>query len=240
VNRIIVNADDYGMSPSISSSILMAVKNGIINSTSVDVCNEMPHQDARKLCEAGITIGLHLNLTEGSPIGNGEGIPELLDRSGRFRAARLSLQSNVDSASIFSELQLQFDRFRFYFGCAPAHIDSHQHFAYLNPSAFEAILQLAKTSKVPMRSPKPFIHGETLRRFCERLRSRYGLTVPFMPEERAAVLKKLFCRHYPELRSEDLHLDFDTTILKEISSQASDVEMITHPHLENIQGQNGA
>lgn len=90
MNKIIVNADDYGMSPEISVSILNAVKDGVINSTSVDVCNEMTQIDAGKLSDAGISIGLHLNLTEGRPIGNGEGIAELLDRSGCFKAVTLS------------------------------------------------------------------------------------------------------------------------------------------------------
>jgi predicted glycoside hydrolase/deacetylase ChbG (UPF0249 family) len=232
MGSIIVNADDYGMSPEINAPILQAAKDSVIHSASVDVCNRITRRDVEKLLAAEIGIGLHLNLTEGRPIGNGEGIADLLTSEGCFKPASIGLSTVLELNPLVSELQHQLRRFRFLFERNPTHLDSHQHFTYLHPSASWAMLKIAKMEDIPIRSPKPFIQAESLSNFCERVRSRYGIHLPFAPEERAAVLNRLFERHVPTLRSQDLYLDFDASIFKKLQQEAACAEMIIHPQLD--------
>jgi predicted glycoside hydrolase/deacetylase ChbG (UPF0249 family) len=239
MGNVFINADDYGMTPEINAAILQATRERLIHSVSVDVCNEITRSNAGKLLAMGISIGLHLNLTEGRPIGNGEGITDLLDTGGRFKPASLGLKSDAELGPVFFELQHQLEQFRFYFDREPTHLDSHQHFTYLHPPAFEAMLKLATAEDIPIRSPKPFIQIESLGNFCERVRSRYGISLALVPEERAAVLKELFCRYRPRLRCQDLYLDFDPKVLEQLHLGTTCAEMIVHPHLESVRGVNG-
>jgi len=232
VSNVIVNADDYGMTPEISITILQAAKDRLIQSVSADVCNGIARSDARRIIASRIPIGLHLNLTQGRPVGSGDGIAGLLVMDGRFKSASTGLNSHPDPEPLLAELRNQFERFQIIFDRAPTHIDSHQHFTYLHPIAFEAMLKLATENKLPIRSPRPFTHGESLRSFCERVNTRYGVQPGFEPEDRAVVLNKILNQYCPTRRSQELYLDFDQDILNRARQEGVSAEMIIHPHLE--------
>jgi len=88
---LIVNADDFGLTPGVSAGILAAHRHGIVTSTTVLVNRAILPVHIDAALGSGIGVGLHINLTLGSPI---TGAPSLVDRSGRFiRDARQEAQS---------------------------------------------------------------------------------------------------------------------------------------------------
>lgn len=67
--KLIINADDYGLSKSISDGIILGIRAGYITSTSIMANMTWAEYAIQKALEYNIDcIGLHINLTVGKPI----------------------------------------------------------------------------------------------------------------------------------------------------------------------------
>lgn len=67
--KLIINADDYGLSKSISDGIILGIREGYITSTSIMANMTWAEYAIQKALEYNIDcIGLHINLTVGKPI----------------------------------------------------------------------------------------------------------------------------------------------------------------------------
>jgi predicted glycoside hydrolase/deacetylase ChbG (UPF0249 family) len=90
--RIIVSADDYGLSEGITTNILDAVDHGAVSSVSI-IANgtgfEHAIREYRK--RRGLSLTVHLNLMEGRPIFPTDQLPDLVDERGAFRHSFQSL-----------------------------------------------------------------------------------------------------------------------------------------------------
>ena len=84
--RLIINADDFGLAPGVNAGVLEAVAAGVVTSLSVMVNTPAYAEGMRAL--AGLSrppsVGLHLNLTAGSPVSPPAGVPSLVGAAGRF------------------------------------------------------------------------------------------------------------------------------------------------------------
>jgi predicted glycoside hydrolase/deacetylase ChbG (UPF0249 family) len=151
VRRLIVNADDFGMSPGVSDGILAAARLGIVTSTTVLATAEIDPERVAAARDTGLGLGLHVNLTLGRPLTRG---PSLVDESGRFvrDARRAAARARV--ADVEREVEAQIERFHSLFKTAPGHLDSHHHVA-LHPPVREAVLAAARRLGVPVRSQDP-------------------------------------------------------------------------------------
>ena len=120
-------ADDYAMTPAVSRGILQVLDAGALSATSVMTTSPWWAESAPALRQyAGCAdIGLHLNLTTGSPLGSMPGLAPAgaLPAIGTFLsgAARLPL------AEINAEIGRQIDAFTAVWGAPPDHLDGHQH-----------------------------------------------------------------------------------------------------------------
>jgi predicted glycoside hydrolase/deacetylase ChbG (UPF0249 family) len=96
-------------------------------------------------------VGLHLNLTLGSPVTDARRVSSLVDGEGRFvrDAHEAAARARVDEARI--ELGYQIDAFRAMFGRFPTHLDSHHHVGRHEP-ILTLVLEFARALKVPVRS----------------------------------------------------------------------------------------
>src|SRR3954447_20119572 len=85
--RLVVNADDFGLSPAISRGILAAHRDGIVTSTSL-LGNAADLEDARALLGGApeLGVGVHLTLVGGRPVSDPAAIPSLLAADGGFHA----------------------------------------------------------------------------------------------------------------------------------------------------------
>jgi len=139
--RLIINADDFGLSRGITDGILLTHEKGILTSTSLMVnqpATEYAISRAQDAAELG--VGIHLNLTQGTPVLPKEQIPTLVNQAGEFYScgmlAKKLLRLQVSTQEIEAEFRAQIRLMKSY-GLMPTHADSH-HRIHMYPSAARA------------------------------------------------------------------------------------------------------
>jgi predicted glycoside hydrolase/deacetylase ChbG (UPF0249 family) len=149
--RLIVNADDYGLTGGVSRGILEAHRRGIVTSTTLLVNRRVDPALIEELKASGLGVGLHMNLTLGPPVAPAKRVASLLDGEGRFvRDAReAARRARPDEARI--ELGMQIDEFRKIMGRFPTHLDSHHHVGRHEP-ILDLVLDFARAIRVPVRT----------------------------------------------------------------------------------------
>ncbi|XP_033748871.1 carbohydrate deacetylase-like isoform X2 [Pecten maximus] len=127
---LVVNADDFGYSDERDDGIVECYRNGHISSVSLLV-NGVRAENAAKLAKQNnmhLVTGLHVNLTEGQPIGQGY---RTLIRNGcflgKFGFREAVNEGQLDIIEVRREIQAQIDKFRELMGNEPYHADGHQH-----------------------------------------------------------------------------------------------------------------
>ncbi len=128
--KVIINADDYGMTASANRAIEELAAAGAVTSTTVMV--NMPHaQEAVRLVQhEHLGIGLHVTLTQGEPVSPPHRIPSLVNRDGLFLGKRglqraMTLR-RVRRRHVQIELEAQYRLLRDLVGDRLDHLDSHQ------------------------------------------------------------------------------------------------------------------
>jgi predicted glycoside hydrolase/deacetylase ChbG (UPF0249 family) len=140
--RLIVNADDFGLSPRVNSGILQAHADGIVTSTSLMVRQEAaPAAVAAAREHPRLALGLHLDLGEWE------------QRDGEWHPAYEVVDTD-DAAAVAAEVERQVLRFRALARCDPTHLDSHQH-VHRNEPARSLIARMAQSLGVPLRDRRP-------------------------------------------------------------------------------------
>src|SRR5437868_399786 len=83
--RLIVNADDFGLSPSVNQAVVRAHRDGILTSASLMV-NEPAFEEAVTLARQNphLGVGLHLTLLCGHSVLSRERIPGLVNSKKEF------------------------------------------------------------------------------------------------------------------------------------------------------------
>jgi chitin disaccharide deacetylase len=131
--RLVVCADDHGLSAGVNDAIADLVERGRLSAVSCLVdAPEFAHGAAR-IAQLGsrADIGLHLNLTESfGERAPRHALPALIARAYGRR---------LDPAVLRSEIRRQLDRFEEACGFAPHHVDGHQHVHQL-PIVRDALL----------------------------------------------------------------------------------------------------
>jgi hopanoid biosynthesis associated protein HpnK len=152
-SRLILNGDDFGMSPEVNAGILLAHTEGLLTSASLMV-NGRAAPEAVDLARRHPTlaVGLHLVLIQGSSTLGPAEIPHLVDGEGNFGDAPLSLglryffKPGIER-QIESEVRAQIEKF-LAFGLPLSHVDGHLHF-HLHPTIFKILLKLSKEYPIP-------------------------------------------------------------------------------------------
>jgi len=151
--RLVVNADDFGMSPSISRGILKAHTDGIVTSTSLlGNCADLPGARAALASAPRLGVGAHLALVEGAPVAPAPSVASLLGPDGNllprgqdFVAAWL--RGRILAGDIERELDAQVARIRDA-GITIDHIDTHLHLGFL-PVIGRAVEEVARRHGIP-------------------------------------------------------------------------------------------
>ena len=148
MKRLIVNADDFGMTEGVNRAILEAHQRGIVTSTSL-LANGAAIANAVEIARShpALGVGVHLNLTEGLPSSEPARIPRLFTPQGSFLsgAPRLASRLLADRA-ILAEIEIEFRaqiEKVMAAGIAPTHLDGHQH-VHMWPSVFAVAARLAR------------------------------------------------------------------------------------------------
>jgi chitin disaccharide deacetylase len=146
--RLIVNADDFGLTPGVSAGILAAHRHGIVSSTTVLATATIDAQSLSLLRDSGLGVGLHVNLTLGRPL---SGARSLVDGAGRFVRDPRHAAARADAKDVEREVTAQIEKFTSLLRRPPTHLDTHHHVGLLAPVA-RVVLDAARRLGVPVRS----------------------------------------------------------------------------------------
>ena len=150
-----MNADDFGLTAGVSRGILEAHRRGIVTSTTA--LANLPPEPALDAEAAGLPdlgLGLHLNLTWGSPVSPVEAVPSLVDAEGRFHRRPEVMVERAVPDEVRREAEAQIEAFTRRFGRPPTHLDSHHHVHRL-PGIRDVVFGVVVAVRVPLRSQDP-------------------------------------------------------------------------------------
>ncbi len=149
---LIINADDFGLSPSVNHAIIQAHREGVLTSASLMI-NEGAADKAVRLAKENPTlaVGLHLALVLGRSSLSHTEIPHLVDPQNNFTHS--SLQAGVKyyfSAAarreLRQEMRAQFTKF-VATGLPFSHVDGHTHL-HMHPVIFDELIKLCEEYNV--------------------------------------------------------------------------------------------
>ena len=158
--RLIVNADDFGISKAINLGIIEAYNEGIVKSTTL-MCNMEAVDHAVKLANENPEIGV--------------GVDSLVDEKGNFLKSE-GIGEKAKKDDIRKELECQFNKFLSY-GMKPTHIDTHHHVHRIK-KVFEVVKEIAIKNNLPVR-----LMGETYDSMYEGIKSTSKFSESFYEKE---------------------------------------------------------
>ena len=166
--RLIVNADDFGLTPGVDRGIARAVAAGAV--TSVSVLGNLADPAAVTALAAahpGVSLGAHLNLTTGRPLCPAYEVPSLVSSRGELlplaELTRRALAGRVRRHEAARELGAQVERLAAH-GVRVDHLDSHEH-VHLLPGITAAVIDVARRSGVArLRCHRPRLFSAGTRR----------------------------------------------------------------------------
>lgn len=142
--RLIINADNLGSSTQRSHGIFQCFEEGVVRSASVIPNMSDSARAAKHAREKRLSCGLHLNLTEESPVSDPKDIETLVDAQGNFVGnkglRRLLGEGGVDRAHLEREMRAQVEWMFDHYGY-PTHIDSHEHI-HVHPLVFPLLIPI--------------------------------------------------------------------------------------------------
>jgi chitin disaccharide deacetylase len=160
VRRLIINADDFGLTSGVNRAIVEARLQGIVTSTTL-MANSVAFQEATRLAQAdpNWSVGCHVVLLDGKPLMEASRIPSLvLPRNGNaFRDgvagfALRALAGRIDSDQVEAEASAQIRKLQSH-GVSVSHVDTHKH-THIFPAALNGILRAARACGVSaIRNP---------------------------------------------------------------------------------------
>ncbi len=153
MKKIIISADDFGLTRGINQGIIKAFREGIVKSTSIMPAG-LAYDDAVRLTREnpGLDIGIHLCLTEEKPILTKRAIPSLLRKDGYFLQVEPPFLLNyylgkIRLIEIEKELDAQIQKVKDS-GIKATHIDGHDYIHML-PSILKIVIKLARKYNIP-------------------------------------------------------------------------------------------
>ena len=147
--KLIVNADDFGLTRGVNLGIIEAFQQGIVRSTTLMV--GMPaERHAVELAKLNpeLKVGVHLRLTAGMPMA--ENVPTLLDQTGKLQNQSQFLDNqSMGPKEIERELRTQIERF-LSLDVELSHMDGHHH-CHRHALVAPIARKLAEEYRVPLR-----------------------------------------------------------------------------------------
>ena len=144
--RIIINADDLGLSEDVNRAIFDLMANRRITSATLMANSDFVEQAARQAKEfKQYSFGAHLCLTELKPLTKNPDLQPLLDGNGNFNplAVRQIKPTTATKKAVFEEWSQQI-RLLKSLGASISHIDSHHHI-HTWPWLFPILKRIQKT-----------------------------------------------------------------------------------------------
>ena len=150
--RLIINADDFGLSKSITDGIIEGIKGGYITSTSIMANMEYAEYAVKEAIKNNINcIGLHINLTIGKPVLKNS---NLTDEDGVFLYNRKQVENpKLTYEDAYNEIKSQIELINKYSNglIKINHLNTH-HILCDNENIKNAEINIAKEYNIPIRN----------------------------------------------------------------------------------------
>jgi hopanoid biosynthesis associated protein HpnK len=173
VRRLIINADDFGLTAGVNRAIVEAHEHGVVTSTTL-MANGQAFTDAVGLAQSRprLGVGCHVVLVDGAPLLGHREVRSLLDGGGNssghphFREGIASfgvraLLGRLSENEIESEATAQIRKLQAA-GILVTHVDTHKH-THLFPRVLRPLLRAAASCGVKaIRNPFERIQGSQL------------------------------------------------------------------------------
>jgi len=152
--KLIINADDFGLTYGVTAGIIAAFKRGIVSSTTALAVSDH-FDDAMRIARQvapDLPIGLHLALTlrDNHPVLSPEFVPSLVDDTGNFWSQQQVFEQ-ADPEDVYREWDAQITRFMDS-GQRPDHLDSHHNVHGRDLRFLKVAVALAKKYQLPLRN----------------------------------------------------------------------------------------
>ncbi|MBV8172701.1 MAG: hopanoid biosynthesis-associated protein HpnK [Candidatus Eremiobacteraeota bacterium] len=190
--RLIISADDFGLSQSVNAAIERAHREGVLAAASLMVgAPEVADAVARAKSMPRLRVGLHVVLVNGRPVLPASDVPDLVGPDGDFTTHLVAAGFNYffhqrARRQLEAEIRAQFAAFAAT-GLPLEHVDAHNHM-HVHPTIFGMLLRAGKQyGAPPIRIPhEPMMASWRARR--SDLAGRFGndaLLAPFFSIMRA-------------------------------------------------------
>lgn len=167
MKKLVVNADDLGLTEGISRGIIDGFNTGIITSASL-IATMPAFQHAVELAKQNpaLDVGVHLSLTVGKPCSNNARIRRILKEEEFVKNYGQVIKGfyagEIRTKDIKQELSAQIRKVE-EAGLKITHLNSHQHI-HMVPGLFRLSLALMKEHNIPfVRVPNELIRTRNLR-----------------------------------------------------------------------------
>lgn len=239
--KLLLQSDDYGISPAVALGIVHGIRDGIIRNTGL--FSNMPW--AAQCVEwirpllPDIAFGLDLNLTTGVPLSPPESIPSLVREDGSFHSSwesrKLDAALGADHANpqdVLRECEAQLQAYVQLVGKEPDYIHPH---AYTTPMILDVQRMLCRRHGIPFSSDV----WQDLAGFgVPEYRIPWYQKPATLENQAASFLGKYILEHGEELLSQEVcilagHMGYLDRELMELSSytlyRPNDLAGITDP-----------
>lgn len=160
MRRLIVNADDFGLTRGVNRAIVEGHEHGVVTSSTL-MANGAAFEDAASLARSAprLSVGCHVVLVDGSPLLDRVQVPSLITRPGPARfgdgISEFSLRAltgRLNPVHVEAEVIAQIGKLQSA-GITVSHLDSHKH-THVFPQVFRPLLRAAQACGVrAIRNP---------------------------------------------------------------------------------------
>lgn len=241
MSRLIVNADDFGLHPSVNEAIVKCHTNGIVTSTSL-LASGNAFNDAVSLAQSlpNLGIGVHVALVGGiRPVSNPKDVPSLLTKDGVFPETYTELMKRIylgkiNYAELRQEIKAQFNKI-VESGLRITHADGHQHMHVL-PTVLPIVMECMREHHITrMRTPEErlsFLNGIYN---PVRIVGKAGLSTVAAKAFTIARNNGIECTRYfwGMVNGGQLNESSLFQILKQVNNKQASHEIMTHPGMSN-------
>ena len=178
--RLIINADDFGLTGGVNRAIVEAHARGVVTSATL-MATGAAFDDAiaRAKENPRLSVGCHVLLVDGTPASRAAALPSLVNgdqfQNSLARFAHAALRGRLNASEITVEVAAQIQKLQ-KAGVEVSHVDTHKH-SHMFPPVLRPLLEAARQCGVrAVRNPfaplKPLAWAHLARR--PRLWTRYS------------------------------------------------------------------
>ena len=232
--RLVINADDYGMSRGTVDGIIQCVQAGVVTSTTIMATGAAFDYGIERLSSLGkASIGVHLDATSGTPVSPRAEIASLIDAAGRFVPRRdAAAVASMNPAELETEFRAQIRRV-LDAGVKVSHLDNHHNWIYFSANHFRIVAKLAREFSLPLRFPFGSLSDDRVAVISQLVGLPEASTRSAI-ESCRSIMKELAVRHtdYFWIEFTSIHRTFEylQSLLRDIPEGTS--EICVHPGLE--------